>query len=253
MNGHKAELVALEIEVLHEFDARLVGRLRLHALLNAHKDIVGQAAHCGEDVVLKAIGGLQENECASHVAGGGLDNVAHGGGRLFLAAGNEQESLANEFVGESVEAKEGAARLERIDNVVHIVAHENEARVIVLLHDAPQIVLCRGGEALGLVENDHFGARALLVAESDDRGAHNVDVAVVRGVQTENALGAKGHTLVDGVSGGFARQNVCRRGFAGAWRAKEEQVGDAVANAAHVLAEHVVEPLRSVGFGPHLL
>ena len=113
--------------------------------------------------------------------------------RRLLGLQHLLEALEHLLVGELREAEDGAARLDRLDDLVRHVARQGEAggrRVD--LHRAPHRLLRALGHRVGLVEHDDLvlagRQRHLLLGECLDPVPHDVDPAVVRRVELEHAL-----------------------------------------------------------------
>mmetsp|Transcript_10662 Transcript_10662/g.33593 ORF Transcript_10662/g.33593 Transcript_10662/m.33593 type:complete len:202 (-) Transcript_10662:247-852(-) len=164
-------------------DALDVFRLRL-ARARVHRRAVDARGRHGRR--------LQHVEATAHVAMAEADARFDAVGRVLHALrlgdlGRARRRLRGR---ERCEAEARAARLERGDDLVAIVADQAEARVArELLHHATQRHLRRVRHRVRLVEHDELGqvrehllgARKVL-----DALAHDIDAAVVRGVQLEN-------------------------------------------------------------------
>lgn len=137
------------------------------------------------------------------------------------------QSIVDLIPGKRRKSKPSAPRLERGNNLGHVIADHAKSRVLgILFDDPPQSILRIGGHGIGLVQNNQFhpalkklaGARKIL-----DLVPHHVDSSGVTGVEFEGHAGV-GFCSVH--SFGCCDDGAC---FPGSRWSVEEEMGEVVA------------------------
>mmetsp|Transcript_6775 Transcript_6775/g.18698 ORF Transcript_6775/g.18698 Transcript_6775/m.18698 type:complete len:254 (+) Transcript_6775:375-1136(+) len=136
----------------------------------------------------------------------------------------------------SAKAQDGAAGLDRLNDLGRDVASEREPRGLAEdLHGPPHGLLRSAGHAVGLVEDDDLelalGQGYLLLCEALDLLSHDVDSTVIRGVELYA-------TLLIVLAQMFPGQAVHHGGLPAARWPAEEQVREGAASSVCLQNSH---------------
>lgn len=172
-----------------------------------------------------SVRGLEVVDRLAHVAFGAEDESGDAVVGVFDVFGGAdlQEAGDDLGVGEAGVAEDGAAGLDRFDDLIGGVAGEGEAGGGgVDFHCAAEGLLRAGGHAVGFVEDDEFlaarGEGDFFLGEAFDAVADDVDAALVGGVEFEHGFFVGGAEEL----AGEAEDGCC---FADAGHAADDYVG----------------------------